>query len=145
MKNQLFALIGLGLLLATASAYAQTGVVKSNVPFNFIVDKAELPAGEYVIQNFGINGGAIAIQSRENHVAKVVLPNVCESSQAQPKTKLVFHRYGSEYFLTQIWTAGNDTRQTTATQHPGNRSCHGLPGPECCRSRDAPLNAPIGG
>jgi hypothetical protein len=106
MKNQLFALIGLGLLLATASAYAQTGVVKSNVPFNFIVDKAELPAGEYVIQNFGSNGSAIAIQSRENHVAKVVLPNVCESSQAQQKTKLVFHRYGSEYFLTQIWTAG---------------------------------------
>ncbi len=45
MKDQLFALIGLGLLLATASAYAQTGVVKANVPFNFIVDKTELPAG----------------------------------------------------------------------------------------------------
>ncbi len=42
MKNQLFALIGLGLLLATASAYAQTGVVKANVPFNFIVNKTEL-------------------------------------------------------------------------------------------------------
>ncbi len=42
MKNQLFALIGLGLLLATASAYAQTGVVKANVPFNFIVDKTRI-------------------------------------------------------------------------------------------------------
>ncbi len=49
MKNQLFALIGLGLLLATASAYAQTGVVKANVPFNFIVDKTQIPAGEYLI------------------------------------------------------------------------------------------------
>ena len=47
MKNQLFALIGLGLLLATASAYAQTGVVKANVPFNFIVNKTDLPAGDY--------------------------------------------------------------------------------------------------
>ena len=45
MKNQLFALIGLGLLLATASAYAQTGVVKANVPFDFIVNQTELPAG----------------------------------------------------------------------------------------------------
>ena len=53
MKNQLFALIGLGLLLATASAYAQTGVVKANVPFNFIVNKAELPAGQYTIQAVG--------------------------------------------------------------------------------------------
>ena len=50
MKNQLFALIGLGLLLATASAYAQTGVMKANVPFNFIVDKTDVPAGQYVIQ-----------------------------------------------------------------------------------------------
>ena len=45
MKNQMFALIGLGLLLATASAYAQTGVVKANVPFNFIVKKTQFPPG----------------------------------------------------------------------------------------------------
>ena len=56
MKNQLFALIGLGLLLATASAYAQTGVVKANVPFNFIVNKTDLPPGEYMIQPVGSSG-----------------------------------------------------------------------------------------
>ena len=60
MKNQMFALIGLGLLLATASAYAQTGVVKANVPFNFIVNKAELPAGQYRIQPMGITASAMA-------------------------------------------------------------------------------------
>ena len=59
MKNQLFALIGLGLLLATASAYAQTGVVKANVPFNFIVNAVELPAGGYLIQPVGTSGSAI--------------------------------------------------------------------------------------
>ena len=58
MKNQLFALIGLGLLLATASAYAQTGVVKANIPFNFIVNKADLPAGAYTLQNLGARGSA---------------------------------------------------------------------------------------
>jgi len=107
MKNQLFALIGLGLLLATASAYAQTGVVKANVPFNFIVEKTQIPAGEYVIQNLGTAGLAMSIQSSDRKMVKVVLPNACESSQAQPKTKLVFHRYGDQYFLSQIWTAGN--------------------------------------
>jgi hypothetical protein len=109
MKNQLFALIGLGLLLATASAYAQTGVVKANVPFNFIVDKTPISAGRYVIQPIGtMNSGAMTIESPDGKTIKAFLPNDCESTQAQETTKLVFHRYGDQYFLAQIWTAGND-------------------------------------
>ena len=111
MKNQMFALIGLGLLLATASAYAQTGVVKANVPFNFIVNKAELPAGQYRIQPMGITASAMAIESPDGKVVKAFLPNACESPQAQKTTKLVFHRYGAQYFLAQIWRAGNDRGQ----------------------------------
>src|SRR5437879_2393628 len=53
MKNQMFALISLGLLLATASAYAQTGAMKASVPFNFIIGQTQLPAGGYVIQGLG--------------------------------------------------------------------------------------------
>jgi hypothetical protein len=115
MKNQLFVLIGLGLLLATASAYAQTGVVKANVPFNFIVNKTQLPAGEYMIQPFGINGSAMAIRSADGQVFQAFLPNACESQQAQRMTKLVFHRYGAQYFLAQIWKSGNDRGQELPT------------------------------
>jgi hypothetical protein len=117
MKNQLFALIGLGLLLATASAYAQTGVVKANVPFNFIVEKTQIPAGEYLIQNISQTGTAMSIESSDRKLVKVVLPNACESTQAPEKTKLVFHRYGDQYFLAQIWTEGNDRgRELPRTQ-----------------------------
>ena len=108
MKNQLFALIGLGLLLATASAYAQTGLVKANVPFNFIVNKAEIPAGSYSIQNISTNGQAMVIQSADRNLVQVILPNSCQSSKPQEKTKLVFHRYGDRYFLAQVWVAGMD-------------------------------------
>jgi hypothetical protein len=48
MKRQLFALLGLGLLLAT-SAYAQTVNAKANVPFNFVVTAGTLPSGEIYI------------------------------------------------------------------------------------------------
>jgi hypothetical protein len=111
MKNQMFALIGLGLLLATASAYAQTGVVKANVPFNFIVNKTQLPAGAYKIQPLGITASAMAIQSPDGKVVKAFLPNECTSLQAQKTTKLVFRRYDTQYFLAQIWKAGNDRGQ----------------------------------
>jgi len=113
MKNQLFALIGLGLLLATASAYAQTGVVKANVPFNFIVNKAELPAGQYTIQSVGSSASAMSIQSLDNQIVKLVLPHACESPKTQETSKLVFHRYGSQYFLAR------SGRQGTT----GDRSC----------------------
>jgi hypothetical protein len=111
MKSQLFALIGLGLLLATASAYAQTGVVKANVPFNFIVNKNQLPAGEYRIQPVGVNATAMTIQSPDGNVIQMFLPNSCSSREAQKTTKLVFHRYGAQYFLAQIWKSGNDRGQ----------------------------------
>jgi len=115
MKNQLFALIGLGLLLATASAYAQTGVVKAIVPFNFIVDKTQLPAGEYKVQPLGVTGSAMTIHSTDGKVVKAFLPNACESSQVQRTTKLVFHRYGAQYFLAEIWKTGNNRGQELPT------------------------------
>jgi hypothetical protein len=36
----------------------------------------------------------------------MVLVNACESVKASKKTKLVFHSYGGQYFLAQIWRAG---------------------------------------
>jgi hypothetical protein len=105
MKKQLFALVGLGLLLATASASAQTGV-KVNIPFNFIVNKTALPAGEYTVQSLGSSSTAILLRSTDNQIAKTLLPNVCSSSTPSTQNKLVFHRYGTEYFLAQIWRAG---------------------------------------
>jgi hypothetical protein len=108
MKNQMFALIGLGLLLATASAYAQTGVVKANVPFSFIVSKTQLPAGEYRIHPLGTTGSAMTIQSPDGKFIQAFLPNACSSPQPQKTSKLIFHRYGSQYFLAEIWESGND-------------------------------------
>jgi hypothetical protein len=108
MKNQMFALIGLGLLLATASAYAQTGVVKANVPFNFIVSKTQLPAGEYRIHPLGATGSAMTVQSPDGKFIQAFLSNTCSSAEPQKTSKLIFHRYGSQYFLAEIWESGND-------------------------------------
>ena len=31
------------------------------------------------------------------------------ANQTQEETKLVFHKYGDQYFLSQIWTPGGST------------------------------------
>ena len=105
MKKQLFALLGLGLLFATASAYAQTVALKANVPFNFIVAGKTLPAGEYTIQSLSTIQRVLVIRGSDK--PQMVMANSCASAKPSDTSKLVFHRYGDRYFLSQIWTAGN--------------------------------------
>jgi len=105
MKKQLFAL--LGLLLATASAYAQTGKLKADVPFNFAVAGRTLPSGEYTIQSeTGVNHALSISGAGENPI--IFLANWCGALKASEPTKLVFSRYGDQYFLSQVWMAGHD-------------------------------------
>ena len=106
MKKQLFAVAILGLLMTTVSAYAQTIRMNADVPFNFIVDRATLPAGEYTIASAGL-GDALLIRDADGQVKKVALPNHCESLRPAGQTKLVFRKYGDRYFLSQVWIEGN--------------------------------------
>ena len=108
MKKQLFALLGLGLLFATASAYAQTAALKANIPFNFVVAAKSLPAGEYTIQSLSMHERVLTIRGADKS-ANMIMVSSCESAKPSDKTKLVFHRYGDRYFLSQIWTAGNSS------------------------------------
>ena len=116
MKKQMLSLLGLGLLLATASAYAQTVQVKADVPFSFIVDKQTLPAGEYTVQSMDLAGRALLIRNADQKALEMVLSIPCEKKAADD-TKLVFRRYGSQYFLSQIWVAGNGTGHEIPKSH----------------------------
>jgi hypothetical protein len=106
MKKQLLAIAALGLLMTAVSAYAQTIRMKADVPFNFIVDRATLPAGEYSIASAGL-GDALLIRDADGKATRVVMPNQCESLKPASQTKLVFRKYGDRYFLAQVWIEGN--------------------------------------
>ena len=107
MKKQLSVLLGM-VLLVGMSAYAQTLNLKADVPFNFIISGATLPAGEYTIQGLGA-GSAIAVRGPNPKANTIVLSQRCASGNAAKQSKLVFHRYGDRYFLAQLWVAGRDS------------------------------------
>jgi hypothetical protein len=106
MKKQLFALLGLGLLLATVSAYAQTTNLKADVPFKFVVAGRAMPNGEYTIRTLNGIDHALVIGS-EGQKPSIFLAHSCVSLKPV-KSKLVFTRYGDQYFLSEIWTEGNE-------------------------------------
>ena len=90
----------LGAMLV-GSGNAQAADVKAKVPFSFAVNKKILPPGPYSVTSTGVStlmvvglgDGAVTGAQRT------------ESRQADTP-KLVFHRYGSEYILREVWTGG---------------------------------------
>ncbi len=108
MRRQIMSLVSVfGLLLVAACANAQSLNVKANVPFNFVVDKDILPAGVYSIRSINdATGGRTLVIQNGTKAMKLVNPNEADSLKAAQKSHLLFHRYGGEYFLAQIWVEG---------------------------------------
>jgi hypothetical protein len=104
-------LITICLLFTAATLFAQTTssrlLMKVNVPFAFAVEDHTLPAGEYLILTVTPER-SIRIASVDGKHSVIVndLPNY--ASEPSENSRLVFHRYGNEYFLAQVWTAGQN-------------------------------------
>jgi len=104
-------LITICLLLTAVTLVAQTTpsqrLMKVNIPFSFGVEGASLPAGEYTIYTLTPERSVRIVSADGKHSAIVnTLPNYASSPSTN--SRLVFHKYGNEYFLAQVWTAGQN-------------------------------------
>ena len=100
----LFTTVTLSLLAQTTPSQCLMTV---NVPFAFSVEGQSLPEGEYTIFTVTPERSIRIVSSDGKHSAIVnTLPNYANSPSEN--SRLVFHRYGDEYFLTQVWTTGQD-------------------------------------
>ena len=101
-------------LLFTAAAItlsAQTTpsqrLMTVNIPFAFSVENHSLPEGEYLVLTVTPERSIRMVSIDGKHSAIVnTLPNYAKAPSAN--SRLVFHRYGDEYFLTQVWTTGQN-------------------------------------
>ena len=82
--------------------------MKANIPFDFVVGDSVLPAGEYVVSQFGQSNAAISILKEDRKAEVLILTSACTSSGPSKSSKLVFHAIGGRYFLSQVWTEGYD-------------------------------------
>jgi hypothetical protein len=108
-KQRLFSLLVVVVLMTAASLSAQTNgrPVKANVPFDFDAGSKHFSAGEYKVN--AINPlGALSVVGRDSESGLVNSRRV-QSHNPSTSTKLIFHQYGSRYFLYQIWVEGEDS------------------------------------
>jgi hypothetical protein len=82
----------------TAGVWAQS--VRATIPFAFTVNDTSVPAGTYIISSTSTNQPVLRISDQKHvYVLSTALPN---SGNGGNDTVLVFHRYGNQYFLSQI-------------------------------------------
>lgn len=98
------ALFALASLVAVGSMSAQDHVVQANIPFNFTVGSKVLPPGTYVITSETPH--VIVIRNKDTNAS--ALSAAYGAGNQTKDGKLVFDRYGDQYFLSEILCSSVD-------------------------------------
>ena len=92
--------------LAVVSCLGQSnrGDLVTNIPFPFVVANRALPPGRYIITPIGEKNIRIYAANEQG----VLVPTHSVQGRApEGTTKVVFHRYGDTYFLSEVWAPAN--------------------------------------
>ncbi|HEY0794938.1 MAG TPA: hypothetical protein VGD64_04080 [Acidisarcina sp.] len=105
MKRNLIATFALAVAAMAVSAPAVIAQSESQatIPFNFQVARSSMPAGTYVLETNGF--GPVSVRDTHNGHTRLAL-GMAEQSNKASHSRLIFHRYGSKYFLAEIWGGG---------------------------------------
>jgi hypothetical protein len=87
--------------------------VESTVPFSFIVSAKTLPPGTYRVST-DAQQGRMLVRGLDQGVF-VLTSQVAVSNGAH--AKLVFHEYGEEYVLREVWTGDGVENELPAPGH----------------------------
>ena len=86
------------------SANAQTTQMTANIPFTFHVGNQSLPAGEYTVRCINPSSDSKVLQLRSlSGESAVLIQTSSVIGRKNTDTKLVFNRYGNQYYFAQAW------------------------------------------
>ena len=106
-------LFTIALLLGAASIYTQAEsqtLLAVSIPFGFTVEDQSFPAGHYTISDSFVQAEtAIQLRSSDGKRFAVIHTHPTYSLHPSAKSELIFQRYGSVYFLSQVRTQGDST------------------------------------
>lgn len=105
MKHMIkLALLTTSSVLSISGASAQA-IARAEIPFDFSCQRQAMPRGDYTISIFQERFIQLSSMDGKTHVVSLFEPNV---KVGGPDTKLVFHRYGDRYFLSEVQTADRE-------------------------------------
>ena len=121
MKTQLLRMSMFAVVTAAAVCAQNPQVEKVSVPFNFIVGSKTMPAGPYTVEDVR---PLLILKSADGGILNLITDSI-QSLNAPTAGKLVFHRYGNQYFLSEVWTPGSTSgRQVHTTGRERELAAH---------------------
>ena len=105
--NQVLTALTLVAWLMVPATQAQSIMLKADIPFDFVVGEKRLPSGEYHVKS--LYQGATEIRSNDARSTAIILTTGIQAGKISDVGKLVFNRYGDNYFLSRIWEPSSIT------------------------------------
>jgi hypothetical protein len=91
--------------------------ISAMIPFDFMVRGKSLPAGKYEVRRVNDSPETLMIQNVRTRQTAMFETDPLEARKTPSQGKIVFHRYGDDYFLSQVWTPGEDTGRELLPSH----------------------------
>lgn len=96
--------------MGASAVYAQGSErLHANVPFDFKVGQAVLPAGSYDMTYDATESGVLTVRSEDGRHTAVALTEGVSAGNAKKDAILVFDRQGSGYTLARLFGPGENT------------------------------------
>ncbi len=109
MKSNIYGaltIFALALMISVPMAQAQIRA-KADVPFQFSLNQYAMTAGNYEISSPGEN--VLVVRNLDTTQGRLLIASMRVRSNHVEHPKLVFRKYGDQYFLAEIWDGRSDT------------------------------------
>ena len=111
--------------------------LRAQIPFSFIVNKAVLPPGTYRVD---VDNEAGMVELRDMGHAAFALGIPFDDSRVR-EAKLVFHRYGDQYVLREVWTGSGTGRELPEPRREKELSLASAEGKDSARFEEVEVPA----
>jgi hypothetical protein len=108
VKTKAIALVVIILLVAGVASAQSTEPINFRTPFAFVAGDQAMPAGEYRVSVVSPTG-ILSFRSGDGNVSVLVSSQSKQGEETADRFRLVFHRYGVHYYISEIWAPGYKT------------------------------------
>ena len=97
------------LLCAAGTARAST-VLEANVPFPFVVNGQDSPAGKYTVQRDDMSSSVLLVRGEKNNHTAAFVATTQDGGHDPAGTQpaLTFRRHENQYRLASVWESGSE-------------------------------------
>lgn len=99
------------LAAATPASAQSANDLHAQVPFDFYVGDARISAGDCRVTSITSDGSGLRIQGNGGRQSALAMTNAKSGGlDSKISPRLVFHKYGDQYFLAAVWGGDHDGR-----------------------------------